>query len=133
MDHQHRSSVSSNGTIAIVRISGNLNLANAPLVENQIIDLLSNEYGEEDESELLQQPSTIILDLSCVSHIDPSACRTFEAMHRNFQKRIQDLHYVGIRASVWRRMEDMKSFKTIPKGQCYPTLQDALAHQNGLP
>ena len=43
--------------VAILRVAGNLNLANAPLLENQIVDLISKEYGEQDED----QPSQIII------------------------------------------------------------------------
>ena len=59
---------SSDSAIAIIRITGNLNLANAPLLEDQLADLLHKEYGETEN----EQPPTILLDLSCVPHIDPS-------------------------------------------------------------
>ena len=65
--------------------------------------------------------------------MDPSACRILQEIHQNFDKKSQAVHYVGIRGNVWRRMADMKVFKTIPKSQCYPTLQDALAHQITVP
>ena len=115
---------SSDSAIAIIRITGNLNLANAPLLEDQLADLLHKEYGETEN----EQPPTILLDLSCVPHIDPSACQCLEEIHISFRKKKQRLHYVGLRGNVWRRMVDMKVFKTVPKDQCYPTLQDALAY-----
>ena len=108
----------------MVRITGNLNLANAPLLEDQISGLLFKEYGESDTD----QPSKLLLDLSCVPHIDPSACQYLQDIHATFRKRKQELFYAGIRGNVWRRMADMKVFKTVPKDQCYPTLQDALVH-----
>ena len=110
---------------AIVRITGNLNLANAPLLEDQIIDLLCKEYGEIE----IEQPRVLILDLNCVSHIDPSACQMLAKNHKQFARKGQHLCYSGIRGSVWRRMSDMKLFNVIPKDRCYPTLQDALAYQ----
>lgn len=110
---------------AIVRITGNLNLANAPLLEDQIVDLLSKEYAENE----VEQPRIIILDLNCVSHVDPSACQMLVKNHKQFGRKGQHLCYVGIRGNVWRRMTDMKVFSVIPKEKCYPTLQDALAYQ----
>eukprot|EP00093_Oithona_nana_P013439 13439.XXX_839671_841919_1 [CDS] Oithona nana genome sequencing. len=111
---------------AIVRITGNLNLANAPILEDQIVDLLSKEYGENE----VEQPRIIILDLNCVSHIDPSACQMLVKNHKQFARKGQHLCYVGMRGNVWRRMTDMKVFSVIPKEKCYPTLQDALAYQS---
>ena len=112
--------------MAIIRITGNLNLANAPLLEDQLADLLHKEYGETEK----EQPQIILLDLSCVPHIDPSACQCLEEVHCSFRKKNQSLQYVGLRGNVWRRMSDMKVFKTVPMDQCYPTLQDALAYVN---
>ena len=65
--------------IAILRISGNLNLANSPLLEGQVVDVLSKEYGELETD----QPESIIIDLSCVSHLDASACQQLMTMHRD--------------------------------------------------
>lgn len=117
----------SENEVGILRISGNLNLANAPLLEDQLNDLLSKEYGEIES----EQPSLIILDMSCVYHIDPSACQCLTNIHGKFKKKLQNLFYVGIRGNVWRRMTDMKVFKTVPKSHCFPTLQDALVHVQG--
>ena len=53
--------------VAILRVAGNLNLANAPLLENQIVDLISKEYGEQDED----QPSQIIIGTQKKKKITP--------------------------------------------------------------
>jgi len=103
-------------------------LANTPLVEGQIIDLLDKEFGEIKAD----QPSTIILDLSSIPHVDPSACEQIEKLHRVFAKKGQTLFYAGIRGNVWRRMSDMKVFNSIPKNQCFPTIQDAIAYRPTL-
>ena len=116
----------SDSAVAIIRITGNLNLANAPLLEDQLADLLHKEYGETE----VEQPPIILLDLSCVPHIDPSACQCLEDVHNSFRKKKQNLFYVGLRGNIWRRMTDMGVFKTVPMDQCYPTLQDALAYVN---
>ena len=49
--------------------------------------------------------------------------------HKSFKNANQDVSYAGIRGQVWLRMLDMKVFKTIPKDQCFPSVQDALAYQ----
>lgn len=103
-------------------------MANSPLLEGQVVDLLSKEFGENEDDE----PSTVVLDLSSVPHLDPSACQQLSAMHLAFRKKGQDLLYVGIRGEVWRRMVDMKVFHHIAKEQCFPTLQDALAYHDKL-
>ncbi len=109
---------------AIVRISGNLNLANAPLLEGQILDVLAKEFGEEAND----QPSKIVLDLTPVPHIDPSACQQLTILHKEFRKRGQEVSYVGVQGDVWRRMTNMNVFSVIPKSCFYPTLQDAIAY-----
>lgn len=111
------------GGSGIIRVSGNLNLANSPLLEGQIVDVLSKEFGES----LGEQPKKIILDLTPVHHIDPSACQHLINMHDSFVDRKQTLLYVGVRGDVWRRMLGMKVFDSVPKDQFYPTLQDAVA------
>ena len=73
--------------MAILKISGNLNLANAPLLEGLVLDALAkgiiffekrffnnylkksfktfSEYGEYESD----QPPIIVIDLSCVAHL----------------------------------------------------------------
>lgn len=113
------------GNTIVVRISGNLNMANATSLANRIEGI----FDEEEPEQCWQNGrcKNLVLDISPVTHVDSSACQDIVGVFKHFGNLGQAVTFVGIRAEVWTRFGACGVFEEISRDRFYPTLQDALA------
>ena len=91
------------------------------------LDQNSSVTSEGDKAEMdYTNPTHVILELSGVPSMDPSAWSEIRDFHKSLVGQGRRLWLVGLQGQVWRSALKQEVFQEIPVKNCFPCLQDAL-------
>lgn len=118
----------------ILKVNGSLNFANSPNLMSamdQQLDIYleqnSSLASESDKAKLdCTNPTHVILELSGVPSMDPSAWSEIRDFHKSLATQGRRLWLVGLQGEVWRSALKQEVFQELPVKNCFPCLQDAL-------
>ncbi|CAB4062938.1 unnamed protein product [Lepeophtheirus salmonis] len=106
-----------------VKIAGNLNFSNAESTQDSIMELVSTTQKED----IIPVKKTVILDISGVNSMDPSACKGIAKLYKMLEIIFWKTSFVGVNNRVWNQMVQCNLLFDIPCERFYPSMQDAIS------
>ncbi|CAL8126472.1 unnamed protein product [Orchesella dallaii] len=128
--------------LKILKLTGNLNFATAETFTSELNNILDNNL-KYIQNKCSVQPtcgkktirtkhtfsaSTIVLDFSSVSSIDPAALKAVRELHDKQQKQGVEILYTGCPSSVFQVMRHCKFLKHVHIQYFFPSIDYAVLH-----